>query len=226
MKEAATQQFLEIEEVREGTLVLKDRAIRGVLMVSSQNFALKSGEEQEAIISQFQNFLNSLDFSLQIIIQSRRLNITGYLDYLKNLEAGQEVELLKKQTASYREFVQQLIGGPEGPPEGEAGRKGGSIMAKNFFAVVPFSLLETVAEPGKSRFQKPKFRGKLSDQEFERMKSQLWQRMEFVALGLRRAGLQAVPLETQELIELLWAWHHPAEAEVGYYPEIPPEVLK
>ena len=159
MKEASTQQFLEIEEVREGTLLLKDRDIRGVLMVSSQNFALKSGEEQEATISQFQNFLNSLDFSLQIIIQSRRLNITGYLDYLKNLEAEQGVELIKKQTASYREFVEQLISGPEG--------KGGSIMAKNFFAVVPFSLLEAVAEPGKSRFQKPKFRGKLSDQEFE-----------------------------------------------------------
>ena len=219
MKDASTQQFLEVEEVREGTLVLKDRAIRGVLLVSSQNFALKSGEEQEAIISQFQNFLNSLDFSLQIIVQSRRLNITGYLDYLKGLEEQQSVELLKKQTTSYREFVEQLISGPEGG-------RGGSIMAKNFFAVVPFSLLEAVAEPGKSRFQKPKFRGKLSDQEFERMKSQLWQRMEFVALGLRRAGLQAVPLETQELIELLWAWHHPAEAEVGYYPEIPPEVLK
>jgi len=218
MKEATAQQFLEIEGVREGTLLLKDRAIRGVLLVSSQNFALKSGEEQEAIIFQFQNFLNSLDFSLQIIVQSRRLNITGYLDYLKDLEAQQSVELLKKQTASYREFVEQLIAGPGG--------RGGSIMAKNFFAIVPFSLLEAVAEPGKSRFQKPKFRGKLSDQEFERMKSQLWQRMEFVALGLRRAGLQAVPLETQELIELLWAWHHPAEAEVGYYPEIPPEVLK
>ena len=219
MKDASTQQFLEVEEVREGTLVLKDRAIRGVLMVSSQNFALKSGEEQEAIISQFQNFLNSLDFSLQIIVQSRRLNITGYLDYLKGLEAQQNVELLKKQTASYREFVEQLISGPEGG-------RGGSIMAKNFFAVVPFSLLEAVAEPGKSKFQKPKFTGKLSDEQFERMKNQLWQRMEFVALGLRRAGLQAVPLETQELIELLWAWHHPAEAEVGYYPEIPPEVLK
>ncbi|TSC56859.1 MAG: hypothetical protein Greene071421_368 [Parcubacteria group bacterium Greene0714_21] len=219
MKDASTQQFLEIEEVREGTLVLKDRAIRGVLMVSSQNFALKSGEEQEAIISQFQNFLNSLDFPLQIIIQSRRLNITGYLDYLKNLEEQQKVELLKQQTKSYREFVEQLISGPEGG-------KGGSIMAKNFFAIVPFSLLETVAEPGKSKFQKPKFTGKLSDEQFERMKNQLWQRMEFVALGLRRAGLQAVPLETQELIELLWAWHHPAEAEVGYYPEIPPEVLK
>lgn len=226
MPDASTQQFLEVEEVREGTLVLKDRAIRGVLMVSSQNFALKSGEEQEATISQFQSFLNSLDFPLQIIIQSRRLNITGYLDYLKSLEAQQNVELLKKQTTSYREFIEQLIAGPEGQPEGEAGGRGGTIMAKNFFVVVPFSLLEAVADPGKSRFQKPKLRGKLSDQEFERMKSQLWQRMEFVALGLRRAGLQVVPLETQELIELLWSWHHPAEAEVGYYPEIPPEVLK
>ena len=74
--------------------------------------------------------------------------------------------------------------------------------------------------------RKPKFGGKLLEEEFQRMKNQLWQRMEFVALGLRRSGLQVMPLSSEELIELLWSWHHPAEAEVGYYPEIPPEVLK
>jgi hypothetical protein len=176
-------------------------------MVSSQNFALKSEEEQQAIIFQFQSFLNSLDFPLQLCIQSRRLNITGYLDFLKQLEASQENELLKKQTEDYRLFVERLIAG-------------GSIMAKNFFVVVPFSLLEVV-DGGK-----PKFRGSLSEEEFQRMKNQLWQRMEYVALGLRRTGLQVVPLNTEELIELLWSWHHPEESEVGYYPEIPPEILK
>lgn len=211
-KTSSTQDFLEVQEIREGILILKDNSIRGVLLASSQNFALKSEEEQQAIIYQFQNFLNSLDFSAQIIIQSRRLNVTGYIESLKALEQQQQNELLRVQTTDYRQFIEQLI-------------KGGSIMAKNFFVVVPFTRLEATNEPGKG-FVKPKFAGKLGEEEFERMKNQLWQRMEFVALGLRRAGIQSAALGTEELIELLWSWHHPKEAEVGYYPEIPPEVLK
>lgn len=210
-KISSTQEFLEIKEIKEGVLVLKDTTIRGVLLASSQNFALKSEDEQQAIMYQFQNFLNSLDFPAQIVIQSRRLNITGYIENLKVLEQKQQNELLKTQTTDYREFIEQLI-------------KGGSIMTKNFFVSVPFSRLETIQEPGIG-FRAPKIAGKLLDEEFQRMKNQLWQRMEFVALGLRRAGIQSAALSTEELVELLWSWHHPAEAEIGYYPEIPPEVL-
>ena len=223
MAESSTQQFLEIDEIREGVLVLKTNQLRGVLMVSSANFALKSAEEQQAIIMQFQNFLNSLDFALQIVVQSRRLNITGYIDTLKNLEANQQNELLKAQTTDYRAFIEQLIGG-------------GSIMAKSFFVVVPFSLAEVVGgapkekQPARNASHSDagvqKRAGKLQDAQFQRMKNQLWQRTEFVALGLRRTGLQVMPLSSEELIELFWSWHHPQEAEVGYYPEIPPEVLK
>ena len=217
MANASTQNFLEIDEIKEGMLVLKTRQLRGILMVSSANFALKSEEEQQAIIFQFQNFLNSLDFPLQIVVQSRRLNITGYLDALKTLEQNQQNELLKAQTADYRAFIEQLI-------------KGSSIMAKNFFVVVPFSLGEVVGgimQPASAKATAGKQKtGKLSENQFQRMKNQLWQRMEFAALGLRRAGLQVAPLNTEELIELFWSWHHPKEAEVGYYPEIPPEVLK
>ena len=213
---SSTQDFLEFEEIREGTIVLKDRAIRGVLLVSSTNFALKSEEEQDAIIFQFQSFLNSLDFSLQVVIQSRRLNITGYLDNLKALEEQQTNELLRHQTTEYRKFVESMVAG-------------GSILTKNFFVVVPFTLLEAL--PGGETKQnilktRPKFAGKLSDEEFDRMKTQLWQRMEFVALGLRRMGLHVAPLSSEELVELLWTWYHPEEAEVGYYPEVPPELLK
>jgi len=212
---SSTQDFLEFEEIREGTIVLKDRAIRGVLLVSSTNFALKSEEEQDAVIFQFQSFLNSLDFSLQIVVQSRRLNITGYLDNLKALEEQQTNELLRHQTTEYRKFVESLIAG-------------GSILAKNFFVVVPFTLLEAL--PGGETKQnilkaRPKLTGKLTDEEFDRMKTQLWQRMEFVALGLRRMGLHVAPLSSEELVELLWTWYHPEEAEVGYYPEVPPELL-
>ncbi|MCK4473912.1 hypothetical protein KAU40_01475, partial [Candidatus Parcubacteria bacterium] len=124
MAQGSTQQLLEVDQIREGVVLLKNKAMRGVMMVSSLNFALKSEEEQDAIVFQFQNFLNSLDFSLEIIVQSRRLNITGYLDKLKELENKQENELLKTQTAEYQKFVRNLIAG-------------GGIMSKNFFVVTP-----------------------------------------------------------------------------------------
>ena len=206
-----TQEFLELDEIREGMVVLKNRTVRGVMLVSSQNFALKSDEEQDAVIAQFQSFLNSLDFSVQIVVQSRKLNLTGYLDQLKELEVNQKNDLLKALTQDYHAFVERLIAGS-------------SIMTKNFFVVVPFSLLETVSLDERRHI--PKITGGLSDDDLQRMKTQLWQRMEFVALGLRRMGLKVAPLNSEELIELFWSWHHPKESEVGYYPEIPPEIIK
>jgi len=211
MAEKTTQEFLEINQIREGIVILKNKALRGVLMVSSLNFALKSEDEQKAILYQFQNFLNSLDFSCQIIVQSRKLNITGYLDKLKELEKKQENELLQIQTKGYQEFIEGLVAT-------------GSIMSKTFFIVIPFSLFEA---PGVSPTALLKITKlpTLTEEEFQRCKNQLWQRLEFLALGLRRCGLQAVPLSTPELIEFFWALHHPKEAEIGYYPEIPPELI-
>ena len=207
----STQQFLEVDEIREGILILKNKTLRGVLMVSSINFALKSEEEQNAIIYQFQDFINSLDFSLEIVVQSRRLNITGYLEKLRELEKEQENELLRAQTASYQDFIKELIAK-------------GSIMSKGFFVVVPFIPFEAATKKG-GLFAKPTLPS-LNEEKFQRAKVQLWQRMEFISLGLRRCGLQCSPLGSPELIELLWSWHHPEEAEMGYYPEIPPEVIK
>ena len=214
MPASSTQSFLEIDQIREGLLVLKNQSLRAVMMVSSLNFALKSEEEQSAIISAFQSFLNSLDFSCQIVIQSRKLNITGYLDKIKELEAKQENELLRIQTSEYHDFIQSLV-------------SGGTIMSKSFFVVIPFNILEAkvVVSPIKL-FKSSTNPSPLTEDEFQRCKSQLWQRMEFVALGLRRCGLQAMPLTTPELIELFWSLHHPKEAEVGYYPEVPPELAK
>ncbi len=211
---ASTQQFIPVDQVREGVVILKTGATRGILMVSSLNFALKSDDEQTAILMQFQNFLNSLDFSLEIIVQSRRLNITGYLDKLTELEQKQENELLKTQTGEYRKFIEELI-------------KAGSIMTKTFYVVVPFTSLELQRLAGGTRGlpKLPPKMTKLTEEDFQQYKNQLWQRMEFVAMGLSRCGLKAVPLDTPEIIELLWALYHPDEAEVGYYPEMPPELL-
>ena len=139
MLQPSTQEFLEIEQIKKGTLVLRDRSLRGVIMSSSQNFALKSEDEQNAIIYQFQNFLNSLDFSIEIVVQSRRLNIAGYFDKLKEAEEKQENELLKFQIMEYRNFIKDLIAGNQ-------------ILLKSFFVIVPFTLIE-IPEFKKERFQ-------------------------------------------------------------------------
>ena len=204
---------MEIDQIREGVVILKSKGLRGVMMVSSLNFALKSDDEQQAIIFQFQNFINSLDFSLQILIQSRKLNITGYLDKINDLQASQTGELLRMQTASYYEFIKSLV-------------EGGTIMTKTFFVVVPYTMLEAQGTVGSEAVLKMPKIPTLSEEQFQRCKSQLWQRMEFLAMGLKRMGLQASPLSTAELIEFFWSIYHPREAEIGYYPEIPPELTQ
>ncbi len=196
----SSQSFLEIDQIREGVIILKNRSLRGVLMISSVNLALKSAEEQQAIINQFQAFLNSLDFTCQIIVQSKKVNLTGYLDLIKSWEDKQKNELLKHQTTTYREFIADFI-------------KRESILTKKFFVIIPYNFQEI---PG----------AKLTEENFQRFKKQLQQRMEFTSLGLRRCGLQTAPLSSYELIELFWIIHHPKEAETGYYPEFPKELIQ
>ena len=134
--------------------------------------------------------------------------MTGYSDKLKELEEKQESELLRIQTAEYKKFISDLLAQ-------------GTIMTKNFFVVVPFTLIE-IPEVGKREREGISV---LTEEQFQRAKSQILQRMEFVALGLKRCGLQTAPLNTSELIELFWGLYHPEEAEAGYYPEIIPELL-
>src|SRR3989338_4007256 len=101
----ATQTYLPIAEIKDGTVLLKDGTLRSVLLVSSLNFALKSEDEQNAIISAYVGFLNSIDFPIQIVVQSRRLQIKPYLERLIKMELEQTNELLRIQTADYRSFV-------------------------------------------------------------------------------------------------------------------------
>ena len=206
----STQDFLEFDQIREGIIILKNKGLRATLMVSSLNFALKSTDEQNAILYQFQNFLNSLDFSCQILILSRRLNIAGYLDKLENIEKKEENELLKLQITEYRKFIDGIM-------------KEGSIMQKTFYVIVPFSIMEAQMIGEKKKLPKIPT---LTEEMFQRCKTQLLQRVEFTVLGLRSCGLQAIPLTSLELAELFWSLHHPIEAERGYYPEIPSELVE
>jgi len=206
MPEREIYQFLDIADIREDVVVLKDGGLRKILMVKGINFILKSDEEKEGILFQFMNFLNSLDFSIQILVLSRRLNLTPYLDQLKKYEEEQKNELLKVQIKQYRQFIEEFL------------LKPGVIMTKYFFVVVPYFPLPI---PGK-KIQKVS----LTEEEFKRRKYQLEERTKLVALGLRRCGLEILPLTTPELIELFWTIYHPIQAERGYYPPIPVEFLR
>ncbi len=204
-KGAPAQQFLDIESIREDIVVMKKGGFRVVLMCSSVNFALKSAEEQDATIYQYQNFLNSLDFPIQIVIHSRKINIDSYLDTLKERQHKETNDLLKVQIAEYSEFVKTFVNMT-------------NIMSKMFYITVPFTpaLLEQKGMFG-GIIQKFGFglggKSEGEAENFEEHKNQLWQRVDTVVSGLQRAGIRSVPLNTEELIELFYGLYNPTEFE-------------
>jgi hypothetical protein len=195
-----TQDFVPIKEVRDGIVTLKDGGIRAIMMVSSTNLSLKSYEEQQAIIAQFQSFLNSLDFSIQICIQSRRLDIRPYLLTLEKQLAEQTEPLLKIQTREYMEFIRAFTDST-------------NIMRKYFFVVVPYSGSATSSDSAIAGFfgKKKNSEKKASEIDFEEKRSQLEQRMGMIESGLGRIGLKVTPLGTEEVIELFYKTFNPGE---------------
>jgi hypothetical protein len=194
-----SQLLVPIKEIKEGVLVLKTGALRAVLLISSINFALKSHEEQEAIIVRFQEFLNSLDFSAQIIVQSRKLKMDKYLKRIKEMEKVQENELLRIQTAEYHNFIKELVSSM-------------NIMNKTFYVIVPYSVGESAKKKGILNLVKEtagKGSVQIGEQRFHQIKSQLWQRVDHIAASLSSMGIRAVPLNTEELIELFYKLYNP-----------------
>ncbi|MFA6536411.1 MAG: hypothetical protein WC250_03715 [Candidatus Paceibacterota bacterium] len=196
-----TQGFVPIKEVRDGIAVLKNGGLRAILLASSLNFALKSADEQQAIISQFQNFLNSLDFSVQIFIQSRRLDIRPYIALLESRYKEQLSDLMKIQTREYIEFIKNFT-------------ENTSIMSKSFFVVIPYtpSVLGSGSKGLLGR-KTEKVTPQTSMENFEEDRSQLDQRISVVAQGLTRSGIRVVQLGTEEVIELFYKIFNPGESE-------------
>lgn len=216
-KSKASQNFVPIKEIRDDILSLKDDSLRIILMASAMNFALKSAEEQTALTLQYQNFLNSLDFSIQIFIESRSLNIEPYLDDLRKKEKDQTNELLKTQMHEYIGFVKEFVSAT-------------NIVNKSFYIVIPYfptAMSEIKNNPIASFFNQ--FRGnknkttkQLQTQKFDEYKLQLQQRADTVIQGLSRIGIRTVPLNTQELIELFFKLYNPDESEAIKIPEYGP----
>lgn len=205
----ATQEFVNIESIHDGVVVLRNnQGLRAVVMVSALNFALKSEEEQDALIFQYENLLNSLDFPLQFVVQSRRLNIQPYLDTLAERGKQETNELIKVQTTEYIEFVKSFV-------------ELSHIVSKTFYAVVPFQQSATEQTAGVLKGVSEFFGGNkptpAADQtSFEEWKNQLMQRVDAVSLGLRRLDLRVVTLNTEELIELFYGMYNPTESQKAH----------
>jgi len=202
-----TQQFVPIKEVRDGVVILRDNSMRMVVMASSLNFALRSEDEQTAIIMQYQNFLNSLDFPVQIFIESSKLDIGPYINMLSDIEKGQPNELLKVQTREYAEFIKNFVSTTD-------------IVSKSFYLVVPYSpsvfsstggVLDSVM--GIFRKKKDANSVRSEDELFLENKVQLQQRADVVSGGLSSMGIRSVPLNTEELIELYFKLFNPGDID-------------
>lgn len=200
---ASTQEYLDIAEIRDDTVIMKDGTIRAVILVSSINFALKSEDEQNAVIDSYVRFLNNLNFTLQIVIQSRELDINSYLEYLKGKEKEQTNKLLKAQTREYTEYIKELT-------------SLGKIMNKRFYVVVPY---DPATDKHKSFFDsfkdaiRPASMIVLKEKIFNNYQEMLGRRVESVMGGLESMGVSVSRLGTQELIELYYKTYNPETAK-------------
>lgn len=201
-KTKAAQDFVPIKEVRGGVIVLKDETLVGVMLASSINFALKSQDEQTAILVQFQSFLNSLDFSVQFFVQSRRLDIRPYVALLEEQLRSQTEDLMKIQVREYIEFIRSVT-------------ERANIMEKKFFVVIPYNppILDIKKTAAAKVFGNNKLSAENEELGFEEYRTQLEQRMATVENGLSRTGVRTIPLGTEEVIELLYKEFNPGELE-------------
>ena len=196
-----SQEFVPIQEVRDGIMVLKDGSMRAIVLATSINFALKSAEEQESVLYQFQNFLNSLDFSMQIYIQSRKLDIRPYISLLEERLRAQNNDLMRMQITEYIHFIKDLT-------------DFSSIMTKSFFVVIPYEASIKATGLGKLfGGGNNKTAEKDKDDKFEEVKSQIEQRISVVEQGLSRCGVKIARLGSEELVELFYRIFNPGDAE-------------
>lgn len=195
----STQNFVPVRDIKDGIVTLKDGQMVMILLASSINFALKSTDEQTAILRQFQSFLNTIDFSLQIYIQSRRLDINPYLEQLAAREPEQDNDLMRIQLREYMDFVRTFTNEVD-------------VMSKNFFVVIPYSPL---AVDIKSNFSsiigKPKSETHTTER-FAEHRTQLEQRLSVVEQGLNRVGVRTAVLQNDELVELYYHIFNPGDA--------------
>ena len=209
-----------IADIKDSAVLMKDSSLRGVLMTNSLNFSLKSTEEQDAITYRYQDFLNSLYFPLQILIVTRKFDVSDYLEMLEKKRNEQDNELLKIQVSEYIDFIKgltQLV----------------NIMSTYFYLIVPFSQSEETKKKAKGGiggavsgifkgFGKKDAQKKV--QSYDELRVGLWQRIEYISSGLSAIGLKTVALNNEELLELFYRVYNPeAKEKPKMEPEVPTE---
>ncbi len=194
----ASQDFVAIKDIKDGVVVLKNGQMCAVVLASSVNFALKSSDEQQAILMQFQSFLNTLDFSLQIYVQSRRLNIEPYLELLATRESAQDNDLMRIQLREYMDFIRTFTNEVH-------------VMSKSFFVVIPYSPAAVNLTKGLTSLFSPGQNRVPADMRFEEQRVQLGQRVAIVEQGLSRVGVRTIPLQTEDLVELYYHIYNPTD---------------
>lgn len=196
-----TQHFVPLRDIKDNVVISKTGQMNMVLLASSINFALKSADEQEAILRQFQSFLNTIDFSVQFYVQSRRLDIQPYLDMLASRESQQDNDLMKIQLREYMQFMKTFVSEVD-------------VMSKSFFVVVPYTPVGANLESSLGNF-KEILGGKknvyFDDKNFAEHKLQLEQRVSLVEQGLSSIGVRTILLQNDELVELYYHIFNPSE---------------
>lgn len=197
----STKQLVEVSDMRENVVFLKNGSLRAVIEVSATNFELKSEAEQTAILQNFQNFLNSIDFPLQMVITSRKLDINEYLKLVDAATNELSNELLKIQAGEYSKFVKELA-------------ELANIMTKKFYIVVPFYVFETPSKTGllkslTSIFKPSTAVKQITDEQFQTYQSQLLQRVEITLDSLIGIGVRAKVLERDALMKIYYEIYNP-----------------
>ncbi len=197
-----TQKFVDIADIRGGVVILKDGSLRAIIKCSSINFSLKSQVEQEAIIQSYHGFINSIDFPLQIVISSRKLDPTAYLERVNEATKEIDTELLKIQANDYIKLIKELT-------------ELNNIVTKDFYIVVPYYLTEisfaqtTFKEKLKNIFKRKSVIKTLSDNELEKYVGQLEQRVTLISFGIEQLGVRTSIVHDQELIDLYSQYYNP-----------------
>lgn len=202
----STQNTLLISEIRDGIVIMSDGSFRSVVMCKSINFDLMSPQERDGVELGFQGFLNSLYFPVQIFVRSQKVDIRPYIEKLDKIRSEHENMLLALLMEDYIAFISDVA-------------MQTNIMDKRFYVVVPyFPIVDAgaVANAGKNFFSSV-FGGKeqhvvINEDDLEKAKTELRNRVQAVISGLMQTGVQALPLDTQELIELYYDAYNPDTA--------------
>jgi len=187
---ASTQSFIEIEEIKDDVVLMKDFSAAAVIEVGAVNFWLLSTEEQSSMIYAYSELLNSLSFPVQILILSKKIDVSTYLDYLEDKIDKQNIDILKKRMVGYREFIKSII-------------KINTVLEKRFFFIVPFSPLEmgiSGANPGSLN----------KEYVFTRAKTSLYPKRDNLLRLITKIGLKGSILQRQELTELYYNLYNPS----------------